>query len=192
MRRLVGVLLVAGILGVSTLTAVGGPEDQSGPGVISPSNTKIEWVGTKKGGKHTGGFKDFSGKLTPANADAITGTTISVEIKTSSLYSDAPKLTQHLKSPDFFGVDTYPKASFVSTKIEAAADGTNTHKITGDLTLHGVKHEISFPAKIDDSASKVKLTSTFKINREEFGMNYGKGMVNNEVTVKLTLEVARK
>lgn len=191
MRRLLGVMLAAGIVGVSGLTAVGGHEDQSGPGVISPSTSKIEWVGTKKGGKHTGGFKEFSGKLTPATGD-LTASTISVEIKTSSLYSDVGKLTQHLKSPDFFGVDTYPKATFVSRKIESAADGSNTHKITGDLTLHGVKQEISFPAKIDDSASKVKLSSTFKINREDFGMNYGKGIVNNEVTVKLTVEVARK
>jgi polyisoprenoid-binding protein YceI len=191
MRRIFGVLLAAGILGVSSLTAIGGPEDQSGPGVISPANSKIEWVGTKKGGKHTGGFKEFSGKVTPATGD-LTASTISVEISTSSLYSDVGKLTQHLKSPDFFGVDTYPKATFVSTKIEAAGGGADTHKITGDLTLHGVKREISFPAKIDDSASKMKLTSTFKINRDQFGMNYGKGMVNNEVTVKLTVEVARK
>lgn len=191
MRRLVGVLLVAGILGVSSLTAVGGPEDQSGPGVISPNTSKIEWVGTKKGGKHTGGFKEFSGKLTPATGD-LAASTISVEIKTASLYSDVGKLTQHLKGADFFGVDTYPKATFVSNKIESAANGANTHKITGELTMHGAKKEISFPAKIDESAGKVKLTSTFKINKEDFGMTYGKGMINNEVTVKLTVEVSRK
>ncbi len=75
-----------------------------------------------------------------------------MEINAGSLYSDVGKLTQHLKSPDFFGVDTYPKASFVSSKIESAVDGSNTHKITGELTLHGVKKEITFPAKIVETA----------------------------------------
>lgn len=191
MRRLFGVVLVAGILGVSSLTAVGGPEDQSGPGVISPTTSKIEWVGTKKNGKHTGGFKGFAGKLTPATGD-LTASTISVDIDTGTLHSDNPMLTRHLKSPDFFGVDTYPKATFVSSKIESAPDGSNTHKITGELTLHGAKKEITIPAKIVETGDKVKLTSTFKIAREDFGMTYGKGKVDNDVTIKLNVEIARK
>ena len=191
MRRFFGVLLAAGIIGISGLTVSGGYEDNSGPGVISPSTSKIEWVGTKKGGKHLGGFKAFSGKMVPAAGD-LTSSTITVNIETSSIYSDVAKLTNHLKSPDFFGVDTYPKATFVSSKIEAAADGDNTHKITGELTLHGAKKEISFPAKVEKTADKLKLTSTFTINRQDFGMTYGKGVVNDEVTVKFNVEIPQK
>lgn len=191
MRRLLGVLLAAGIVAVSSLTAAGGPQDQSGPGVISPTNSKIEWVGTKIGGKHTGGFKEFTGKVAPATGE-VTASTISVDIVTGSITSDNAKLTQHLKSPDFFGVDTYPKASFVSSKIESAAEGSNTHKITGELTLHGAKKEITFPAKIVESGDKLTLASTFKINRTDFGMTFGKGKVHDEVTVKLTVAVSRR
>lgn len=191
MRRLFGVLLVAGIVGVSGLTAVGSPEDSGGPGAITPTTSKIEWVGTKVGGKHVGGFKEFSGKLEPATGD-VTASTIRVDIKTASIYSDVGKLTQHLKSPDFFGVDTYPKATFESTKIEAAPEGSNTHKITGKLTMHGQEKEITFPAKITETGDKVKLTSTFKINREDFGMTYGKGKVHDDVTIKLTVDIPRK
>jgi polyisoprenoid-binding protein YceI len=191
MRRLLGVVLAAAIVAVSGLVAAGGTEDAGGPGVISPANSKIEWTGTKVGGKHVGGFKDFTGKLQPATGD-LTASTINVEIKTASIYADVGKLTNHLKSNDFFGVDTYPTASFVSTKIESAADGSNTHKITGKLTLHGQEKEITFPAKITETGDKVKLMSTFKINRTDFGMTYGKGIVHNDVTVKLTVDIARK
>ena len=191
MRRFFGVLLAAGIIGVTGLTVAGGYEDNSGPGVISPNTSKIEWVGTKKGGKHVGGFKAFSGKLVPATGD-LTSSTITMNIDTSSIYSDVAKLTNHLKSPDFFGVDTYPKATFVSSKIEAAADGDNTHKITGELTLHGAKKEITFPAKVEKTADKLKLTSSFTINRQDFGMSYGKGVVNDEVTVKFNVEIPQK
>jgi polyisoprenoid-binding protein YceI len=190
MRRAFGGLLLAGIVGVSGLTAVGS-DDKTGPGVISPSTSKIEWVGTKVGGKHRGGFKAFTGSMEPANGD-ITASKIKVDIKTASIYSDVGKLTQHLKSPDFFGVDKYPEASFVSSKIEKAADGDNTHKITGELTLHGEKKEITFPAKITEKGDKVLLDSEFKINREDFGMSYGKGKVHSDVTIKLTVEIPRK
>ena len=64
--------------------------------------------------------------MVPTAGD-LTSSTITVNIETSSIYSDVAKLTNHLKSPDFFGVDTYQNAKFVSSKIEAAADGDNTH-----------------------------------------------------------------
>jgi polyisoprenoid-binding protein YceI len=190
MRRVFGGLLLVGVVCMATMNAVGS-DDKSGPGIISPNSSKIEWVGTKVGGKHAGGFKTFSGSLEPATGD-ITASKIKVAIKTNSLYSDAGKLTQHLKSPDFFGVDTYPEASFVSSKIEKAADGDNTHKITGELTLHGATKEITFPAKITEKDDKVTLDSEFKINREDFGMTYGKGKIHDKVTIKLAVEIPRK
>ena len=115
----------------------------------------------QKGGKHNGGFKEFSGKLDPATGD-LTASTIKVEINAGSLYSDVGKLTQHLKSPDFFGVDTYPKASFVSSKIEIVVDGSNTHKITGELTLHGVKKEMPFPPRSSKRATRSNSTAPSK------------------------------
>src|SRR5688572_17686342 len=82
---------------------------------LDGTNTKIEFVGTKPNGKHEGGFKNVAGTAVGAEP---TDLKIDVEIDTTSLYSDNPKLTQHLKSPDFFGVKTHPKAKFVSTKVE--------------------------------------------------------------------------
>ena len=56
----------------------------------------------------------FSGSITPIQSD-IAAAKISIEIDTDSLYADNPKLTQHLKSPGFFEVKKYPKATFVSS-----------------------------------------------------------------------------
>src|SRR4051794_37742283 len=81
---------------------------------LTGDNTKITWVGTKgAAGKHEGGFKTVTGAAV-VEGDALTR--VSVEIDMDSLYSDDPKLTGHLKSPDFFGVKTNPKARFESTK----------------------------------------------------------------------------
>jgi polyisoprenoid-binding protein YceI len=191
MRRFVGGLLILGIVGIVSLSEASGLPGDGGPGVISADSSKIEWVGTKPGGKHNGGFKTFTGKLEPATGD-VTASKITVDIQTGSIYSDVGKLTNHLKSPDFFSTDTYPKASFVSSKIEKAASGDSTHKITGTLDLHGVKKEISFPAKIVETPESVQLKSTFKIDRQDFDIKYGPGKVDNAVTIKLDVNIPRK
>src|SRR5437588_8118911 len=60
--------------------------------------------------------------------------------------TDEDELTGHLKTPDFFDVAKYPKATFVSTKIERNTTGGATHTVSGNFDLHGVKASISFPA----------------------------------------------
>jgi polyisoprenoid-binding protein YceI len=160
------------------------------PNTLTPANTKIEWVGTKAEGKHDGGFKDYSGSLDLKGNDA-TAAKISLEINTNSLYSDTPKLTGHLKTPDFFDVKTYPKATFVTTGIKAGGDGA-THTVAGDLTLHGVTKSITFPATIKVTDDTLDLSTEFKINRQDFGMNYGTGKVHDDVQLKISSKVARK
>src|SRR5262245_59978769 len=93
-------------------------EPAAGALVINQENSKIEFVGSKPEGKHNGGFQAFLGGI-ELPGDDVTAAKIAVEIDANSLYSDNPKLTAHLKSPDFFDVKAHPKASFVSTAVKA-------------------------------------------------------------------------
>jgi polyisoprenoid-binding protein YceI len=157
---------------------------------FSGDNSKIEFVGTKKDGSHTGGFKQLTGTIDLPGADPAQAT-IKVEIQVSSIYTDTPKLTNHLKSPDFFDVRTYPTATFVSTAIKPSTANGATHAITGNLTLHGVTKSVTFPAKVTADATGVTLESAFTLPRKEFGMTYGEGQVHNDVTVKLSVKAAK-
>jgi len=78
-------------------------------------NTKIEFLGTKPGGKHTGGFRKITGTASAKGADPTT-LKIAIDIDMNSIYSDDAKLTGHLMSPDFFGVKSNPTSKFVSEK----------------------------------------------------------------------------
>lgn len=157
---------------------------------FSGDASKIEFVGTKKDGSHTGGFKQFTGTIAMPSAD-VTGATIKAEIQTASIFSDTPKLTQHLKSPDFFDVRTHPTATFISTAIKAGAAAGGTHTITGNLTLHGVTKSVTFPATVKADAAGVTIDSTFTLPKKEFGMTYGDGMIHNDVTIKLAVKAAK-
>jgi polyisoprenoid-binding protein YceI len=180
MRFLSG-LLAAGLLAGFALAA-------DGKFTLTGENTKVEFTGTKAEGKHDGGFKKLDGTATLTGSDPTTAK-IEVTIDTNSMWSDTePKLTNHLKSSDFFDVKTHPTAKFVSSSVEPLPGKKDIYKVSGELTMLGKKKEISFPAKILTDNGALKLESEFKINRMDFGMTYGKGKVHDEVTIRVKVD----
>ncbi len=151
---------------------------------LTGDNTTVTFVGAKKNGKHEGGFKKLSGTATVTDNDPGT-LKIEATIETDSLYSDDAKLTAHLKSPDFFGVKDNPKATFKTTKVEKTEKG---YTITGELTMLGKTKPVTMPATVAVSGGTLTLTSEFKINRTDWGMTYGKGMIEDDVSLKVTVK----
>jgi len=162
---------------------------------ISPENSKVEFTGSKVTGKHDGGFKTFKGTIDLVN-NKPEESKVSVDIDANSIFSDDEKLTGHLKSADFFEVEKYPKATFVSTKIVAdAGGGAGNYTVTGDFDLHGQKKSITFPAKITMTDAEVAVDAEFSINRKDFGIVYaGKtdDLIRDDVVIRLNLKSPRK
>jgi len=161
---------------------------------LSSDTSKLDWVGSKVTCSHEGSFKKFSGSVVLAEGKAEGGA-IEVTIDTTSVDSDAAKLTKHLKNPDFFDVEKHPKATFVSTKIVSGGAEGATHTITGNLELNGVKKSISFPSTITITEASVTSTSEFSINRKDFGIVYkGKpdDLIREDVVIKLDIKAPRK
>lgn len=172
--------VLAGLL-VSAASA----QDNSLKYALNGENTKVLWSGTKANGKHDGGFKTVQGTASLADA---TGLKLDVEIDTTSLYSDDAKLTGHLKSPDFFAVKDHPKARFVSTKIDKT--GGNTYNVQGDLTLLGKTKQVSFPATIT-AGNTLQIAAAFKIKRSDYGMTYGIGKVDDDVSIQVSVNASK-
>ena len=149
---------------------------------LTGDNTKVEFTGFKKGGKHDGGFKKLTGTAS-VDGDAST-LKLEAEIDADSLYSDNEKLTAHLKNPDFFDVKKYPTIKFESTKIEV---NEKKATITGKMTMLDKTVEVVIPTTNELSDSSLKVVAEFKIDRTKWGMNYGKGKVDDEVELKVTL-----
>jgi polyisoprenoid-binding protein YceI len=165
------------------------PEPGARTYAFGPDASKIEFIGSKVTGKHNGGFKKFSGELRVING-RLAEAGNKVVIDTTSVWADNDRLTGHLKSPDFFNVAEMPTATFVTTSI--TQQGTN-HNVTGNLTLHGVTKQISFPAKIQVSPETVEVAAEFFINRFDFEMRYpGKAddLIRKEVVLKLKVKAA--
>jgi polyisoprenoid-binding protein YceI len=151
---------------------------------ITPADSKVEFTGSKVTGKHDGGFNKFTGELNVAEGKLV-GAGNKVVIDMTSIFTDTDRLTGHLKSADFFDVAKFPTATFVTTSVEAKE--TNSI-VTGNLTLHGVTKQISFPAKIEVSGDSVKVHAEFFLNRFDFEIKYpGKtdDLIRQEVVLRL-------
>ncbi len=162
--------------------------------VFSATGSKVGFVGSKVTGSHEGSFGTFTGSISLADKDPEKSQ-VTVEIDTTSVTTDQEKLTGHLKSPDFFDTAKYPKAKFVSTAVKKGGDKGASHTVTGNLDLHGVTKQISFPATITVGDGKVDVDAEFAINRKDFGINYkGKAddLIRDDVVMKLSIRSTKK
>jgi polyisoprenoid-binding protein YceI len=156
--------------------------------LITPQNSKIEFIGAKVTGHHNGSFGDFSGQIDYTGN--VETSRVSINIKTESIATDTPDLTKHLKTADFFDVAKFPEATFVSTAIKAGGEKGASHTVTGNLTMHGVTKAVTFPATISVTPDAATVESSFSINRKDFGINYA-GAADNLIRddVVLTLHI---
>ena len=137
------------------------------------SDSKVEWVGHKVLGKHTGEIRIKEGKL-DFDGDQLLGGSFVIDMSTISCTDlegeTAGKLIGHLSSPDFFDVANFPEATFDITKVISRGKAGD-YKLIGDLTIKGITKSISFNTIVTDSSA----TAETKIDRSEFNIRYGSG-----------------
>ncbi len=132
----------------------------------------------------------------------VTRSSVEASIETGSIDTRVPDRDAHLKSPDFFDAAKYPKITFKSTKVERAGDGKL--KVTGNLTIRDVTRsvvlDVSGPTgEIKDPSGKTRrgLSAATKINRRDFGLNWGKvieagPVVGDEVAIEIEAELLKQ
>jgi polyisoprenoid-binding protein YceI len=161
---------------------------------FTEANGTVGFTGAKITASHDGNWTRFSGSINLADGKPETSqVTIDIDL-TTTIIPDNDRLTGHLKSPDFFDVATFPKATFSSTQIVAGGENGATHTITGNLDLHGVKKSITFPVTLTVEPAAVKAKSEFAINRKDFGIVYPGApddLIRDNVVLRFDLTVPR-
>lgn len=145
------------------------PEEKK---TVDTGKSKITWKGYKVTGSHEGTINLKKGTLI-FDGDRFKGGEFTVDM-TSLVSTDLSgnykeKLETHLKSDDFFGVEKYPVATLTVRK--ATPTGKNSYEVTGDLTIKGKTHPVTFDMSIYGS----KATAALKIDRSKYDVRYGSG-----------------
>ena len=139
----------------------------------------------------TGRFDRFSGTYA-YDEKAPEASKVSVEIDTTSVNSNHAERDKHLRNADFLDVEKFPKATFVSKKVEPAGDGKA--RITGDFTLRGVTKEITIDAAYvgggEDhwGGNRTGFTGTTSLVLEDFGITFNLGPASKAVELTLNVE----
>ncbi|MEO8886153.1 MAG: YceI family protein [Mucilaginibacter sp.] len=122
----------------------------------------------------SGFFKSFEGELTTDNDD-FQNADINFSLDVNSIDTNQEQRDGHLKSPEFFDAEKYPKISFSSTSFTKDGDD---YKLKGNLTIKDVTKPVSLAVEFGGAATdfygnnKAGFEITGKINRKEFGLTW--------------------
>ena len=160
---------------------------EKGAATLSPTNTSIGFVATHVGEEpkpRLGGFGKFTGEAKIDESGELAEVTFSID--TTSVWTQIAGLTKHLKTPDFLNISNHPMASFKSTSIKKKKNGKG-YTINGEFTFLEVTKELSIPAEITVNDNGLVLTSSFPIDRTDFGMEFGQAKVTNAVNITVII-----
>jgi polyisoprenoid-binding protein YceI len=147
-----------------------------------------------------GAFSGVKGTI-EYDPDNLNNSKAEAEIDLNTINTFDEKRDSHLRSADFFDVETYPTMRFVSRKIEKSGDG---FRVTGDLSLHGVTKqvvltvdEVGPETKDPWGNTRVGASIRGKLSRKDFGLTWtapletGGVLVGDEVKLDLEVEAVK-
>jgi len=179
-----------------TETAVEIPGYVAGTWAIDPVHSEVSFVVRHMMvSKVRGRFDKFEGTITTAPNPL--DSTVNASIDLSSVNTGEPNRDNHIRSADFFEVESHPHMTFRSTGVRA--DGGD-FLLDGDLTIRGTTKPVTLKLEINGfgpdayGGTRAGFSATTEINRSEWGVSYngpipGGGVaVSEKVTINLEIE----
>tara|TARA_R110000796_G_scaffold180435_2_gene296992 strand:- start:1062 stop:1592 length:531 start_codon:yes stop_codon:yes gene_type:complete len=168
--------------------------------VLDPAHSEITFKVKHLMISHVkGAFKTFDASI---DGEDFRSSNFNVTIDTGSISTNNDDRDAHLKSPDFFEVDQYPKITFVSKSLKKVDD--DEFKLIGDLTIKGTNQEIKLDTEFGGfmkdpyGNEKAGFSIKGKLNRKDFGLNWnaaleaGGVMVGNEIKINAEVQFVKQ
>ncbi|MDN5917629.1 MAG: YceI family protein [Pseudonocardia sp.] len=145
--------------------------------------------------KVKGRFDQFTGEI--VTADNLEDSSVRTTIDATSINTGNEQRDGHIKSADFFEVDTHPEWAFRSTGIAAKGDDL---VLAGDLTIKGATKPVELALEVNGfgpdawGGTRVGFTATTTINRSDFGVDIampldgGGVVVSEKIGIELEIE----
>ena len=173
----------------ATITAI-----PTGTYTIDPTHSRIGFVARHAMvTKVRGSFNEFEGSG-HFDAENPAASHLELTITATSIDTRNADRDAHLRSNDFFDMETYPQIRFVSTAVEHTGD--DEYRVTGDLTIKGVTKPVTIEFEFDGAAvdpygnQRIGLEGKTTVNRKDWGVNWNAALEAGGVLVgeKVTLE----
>lgn len=183
-------LAVSALSATSFAGAVTLREVKAGVYQSDPDHTQIVFSLSHLGfTEYTGIFSGATGSL-QLDPKTLEASTLNISVPVQSITTTSSKLTDELKGDQWFNTAQFPTATFVSTRISPAADGS--FKGSGNLTLHGVTKPVVLVAPFVGAGIN-PITKTYTvgfeastvIKRGDFGISAYLPVLGGDVTLKI-------
>jgi polyisoprenoid-binding protein YceI len=142
--------------------------------IIDTKESVVAWTGSSVHGKHEGYVYISKGELMIENGQLMGGT-VEVDMNTieDKNHQSENNLIKHLKDSDFFDVKKFPFSTIAITRV--ASINVEDKEITGNLTIKGITHPVTFPARIEVKGGIVKASGKLVIDRTLWDVRYKSG-----------------
>jgi len=136
------------------------------------AKTKLNWLGEKVTGQHTGTIKLQSGWLTFSDNRIVSGEFL-INMASLKDADGSTRLEGHLKSDDFFSVGKFPVSKLVVKGSDSFEKGSAVVK--GELTIKGVTNPVEFKAAMQKKDDGTWFYTNIVIDRTKYSIRYGSG-----------------
>lgn len=148
-------------------------------------------------GTTRGKFTSFSGRI-EVDREHPENSSVNAEIEVRSIDTHIKKRDDHLRSAEFFNVETFPRITFKSRSVKRT--GPQSADILGDLTMHGVTKPITLHVKLVTPASETARTrwsvTTDPLTRRDFNLMFSSAAesvsgISQNVGIEMEIEAKR-
>lgn len=142
---------------------------------VDTSETLLTWEGKGIGKAHRGSISISSGLLTLKDGLPVSGK-VAIDMNTitnTDIESEDSKarLIGHLKSDDFFSVESFPEVVFEVGEVHSGGDG-KMH-VNGNLTIKGITHPVEFMAEYSVKGNSATFKGIIEVDRSLYDVRYG-------------------
>jgi polyisoprenoid-binding protein YceI len=145
------------------------------------------------------GLTNVRGRFDRFDAGLDVGSTldevsVSASVDLASVNTNQPDRDAHLRSTDFFSVETNPAMTFTSTSVSGAGED---YELSGDLTINGVTRPVTFDVELHgtqefpaDGSLRAGFELTGQIKRSDFGIDFGLALGADKVALGDKVKIA--
>lgn len=161
---------------------------------IDPAHSNVGFRVRHLMSKVSGRFGQVDGTVRIDPKD-LTRSSVEVTLQVASITTSNDQRDTHLKSPDFFDAAKYPVITFKSTAVRQVAK--DKLEVTGTFTMKGVTKTLVLPiiqlgTSVDPWKNVVAgFEGAISLDRQDYGVSYGKGLVGDQVDIELNIEAKK-
>lgn len=190
--------LTGGFMVVMAMTAPVQAQDSKVPSwQIIAADSTLEFEGEQMGAPFQGHFKEFGGTI-QFDAANLAASKAVIAIHLGSVDAGSADRDKNLKMKDWFNIDAFPDAHFVTTSFEKGL-AANQFVAKGNLTIRDVTLPVILPftlemSKSDSGQTIATMVGDTAINRLDFGVGQGQWSdtksVGNQVKLRIKVKAS--